>query len=357
MSCEKPIFILGAGSSGTTLLGVMLDRHSEVACGPEVYLFDKAELYGEFCEVKGKMFDWIDEGVMGDGQIDTPSFFFNREAYGFDSDGLKKMIGGCDDLRGIGDGFFDRFLERQGKKIWAEKTGSNAYCMDAILKLYPEARLVHLVRDGRDVACSMQKRCGSMYHSVSHWLYNVSASVKWRGDERYLEVKYEDLVADPEMVLGVICHHVGIKYETGMLGAEGNGAGSWEGTQAENIHGTWQLTPFSGEISTKSVGRYKNDMNADDAALFWRVVLTDKGGAQLGVDHRSMGELMSMFNYDCTQAGDLGAVAIGYYREAFELYRKRARLEKEAGHRLWKPLTRLQIAGLPKLRRSSSCAA
>ena len=356
MSCEKPIFILGAGSSGTTLLGVMLDRHSEVACGPEVYFFDKAELYGEFSVVRNKLNGWLVDGVVGDGQIDTANFFFNREAYGWDKEGLVGLFDKSESLREIGDGFFDHFLEKQGKKIWAEKTGSNSYCMEQIFENYPEARLVHLVRDGRDVASSMFKRCESMYHSASHWLYNVSASVKWRGDERYLEIRYEDLVVDPEGVMQQVCDHVGIKFEEKMLEASG-GDGSWAGRKDENIHGTWKQTPFSGGISSKSVGRYKNDLSEDEAALFWRVTLTEKGAGQLGVSHRSMNELMEMCGYDCKQADEVGAVAVGYYREAFDLYCKRVRLESGLGHRFWKPLTRLQISGLPKFRRSSSCAA
>ena len=355
MSCEKPIFIMGAGSSGTTLLGVILDRHSEVACGPEIYFFDKAELYGNFDDVKVKLESWIDAGVLGDGQIDTPGFFFNREAYGFDREGLLDVVKQSDSLREISDLFFDHFLDKQGKKRWTEKTGSNAYCMDEILKIYPEARLVHLVRDGRDVACSMSKRCGSMYHSASHWLYNVSASVKYRGDERYLEVKYEDLVSDPEAVLEVICHHVGIEFEVGML--ETGCEGSWAGSQDGNIHASWKQSPFSGGISSQSVGRYIKDMTEDDAALFWRVRLTENGAGRLGAEHRSIIELMSMFGYDCHGARDVGALGLGAYREAFDLYRKRVRLERDAGHGFWRPLTRLQLTGMLKLTRSRSCAA
>ncbi len=354
MSCENPIFILGAGSSGTTLLGVMLDRHTQIACGPEIYFFDKAELYGEFESVKEKMPHWLDQGIIGDGQVDSSVFMFNREAYFQDKKNLTKTIQNATQLKDVSDTFFDHYLGQRKKKRWAEKTGSNAYCMNEILKMYPNARMIHLVRDGRDVACSMFKRSGSMYHSVSHWLYNVSAAVRFRQDPRYLEVRYEDLVNAPELTLKKICEHLAIKFESKMLQSQNDAY--WKNQKMGNVHDTWTQNPFSCGVSNRSVGRYKTDLAEQDTWLFWRMMLTSHACEKLNVSHQSTGDLMAMFGYDCSESLKFRRLGLADYRQGLALYRKRFRLEKLQGRANWKPLTRPSFLGISRHPRSHACA-
>ena len=81
---------------------------------------------------------------------------------------------------------------------------------------FPEARFIHVVRDGRDVVCSMRQhpdrrwvdgawvkvhRPLSLEQYAERWVADTEAGVAHRGDPRYLEVRYEDLVQDPLAVL------------------------------------------------------------------------------------------------------------------------------------------------------------
>lgn len=66
---DRPVFIVGSASSGTTLLGVMLDRHAQFACGPEVYAFDKRQLYAPWPHVQRNIGRWLRRGLLSDGHF------------------------------------------------------------------------------------------------------------------------------------------------------------------------------------------------------------------------------------------------------------------------------------------------
>ena len=181
LDLDAPVLIVGSASTGNTLLGVMLDRHSHFACGPELYAFDKKQIYGSFARVKRKFPEWLRSGLLSDGQIDTPDFFHAHDAYFCDREWLSALAEQSVSLRDLFDRFFRHYLDRRSKFRWVEKTGSNVYCLDKILELYPSARVIHTVRDGRDVMCSLAKRNATPYHAASHWLYHTSAALAWRG--------------------------------------------------------------------------------------------------------------------------------------------------------------------------------
>src|SRR3972149_6035587 len=64
---ESPIFVGGAGSSGSSLLAVLLNRHPKVYCGAEASLFNKAAILGDFDVLKRKLAAWLKNGLPTDG--------------------------------------------------------------------------------------------------------------------------------------------------------------------------------------------------------------------------------------------------------------------------------------------------
>jgi hypothetical protein len=89
---------------------------------------------------------------------------------------------------------------------------------------FPEGRFIHLVRDGRDVALAFMDADfgpGSAARLALHWRLRVERGRKagtQLGPERYLEVRYEDLVAHPEPSLREICAFIELDYDDAMLG-------------------------------------------------------------------------------------------------------------------------------------------
>ena len=272
---DRPVLIVGSASSGTTLLGVMLDRHSALACGPELYAFDKNQIYRPWPAVQRNFAKWLQRGLVSDGQIDTPDFFHSRRAYFCDADRLEGWMRGAESLRGFFDAFFLNYLRQRGKLRWVEKTGSNGYCLGNILNLYTRARIIHLVRDGRDVVCSLLRRDPRPYHAVSHWLYNVSAALAWRAHPAYLEVRYERLVSEPAATLRTICQHLDVPFEPRML--QPTTDDYWRRCAPESIHASWHNSPLDGDVSTRSVGRWRRELTPGVEALFWRMRLSPWG--------------------------------------------------------------------------------
>jgi len=128
-SLIAPIVVGGCGSSGTTLLRQMLDRHPAICCGPESTLF-------------------LDRTAC-DAELAARYGFAEAQVRRWRSDSLGKVE------------FIERFqaacLARSGKMVWAEKTPENVRQFQAIARRFSRARLVHMIRDPRDVVCSLRQ--------------------------------------------------------------------------------------------------------------------------------------------------------------------------------------------------------
>jgi hypothetical protein len=115
--------------------------------------------------------------------------------------------------------FVDRLMgcvvERSNKPRWGEKSPCNVNAIEHIFHYFPKARFIHMIRDGRDVVCSLRHHpkyrwekgvriptniCNPWSQCVGRWVHDTTNGMKWRHDSRYREIRYEDLVANPEIV-------------------------------------------------------------------------------------------------------------------------------------------------------------
>jgi hypothetical protein len=126
---------------------------------------------------------------------------------------------------------YETYAANQGKQRWGDKTPMYMQHLRLLERLFPVALFVHLVRDGRDVALSFLSmprgivtetwgRPRTVAGFACQWRSEVLAARalgKRSGPGRYLEVRYEALVAEPEGELRRICDFAGLPYEPGML--------------------------------------------------------------------------------------------------------------------------------------------
>jgi hypothetical protein len=168
-----PIFVIGSPRSGTTLLRLMLDSHPRISCGEEThFLRDLQSVVGRH---------W---GLLSTYGLER-SWWLGR-------------------LRDLYEDFQGEVLARSGKARWAEKDPTYTLSLDFIEELFPDALYVHLLRDGRDVVASFRDRWGYLSAARAartEWARYVAAARSFGrrvGPERFLEVRYERLVADPE---------------------------------------------------------------------------------------------------------------------------------------------------------------
>jgi hypothetical protein len=183
--------------------------------------------------------------------------------------------------------FYELYAEGQGKPRWGDKTPRYMRAMPRITKALPEARFVHLIRDGRDVALSQRERIldgqsTSMRAMGERWRRRIAAAREGAAEipERsYMELRYEDLVADPETALRRICKFVELDFDPAMLAyheraperlAEmdrdldnpDNGIVR-TGTNRMAAHALTSEPP-----TTNRTGRWRSEMSADELAEF-----------------------------------------------------------------------------------------
>jgi sulfotransferase family protein len=126
---------------------------------------------------------------------------------------------------------YEAYAEQHGKVRWGDKTPMYMQHLGLLESLFPEALYVHLIRDGRDAALSfLAVPEGIMTETWGHPRDAAGFARQWRtevifarelgrkaGPKRYLEVRYEELVAKPELELRRICSFAGLRFDPAML--------------------------------------------------------------------------------------------------------------------------------------------
>jgi hypothetical protein len=222
------VFIVGAARSGTTLVRRMVDAHPDVAITRETH--------------------WIVDVLHGKGGVspDAPvtpgllSRLLSDERFtrmGIDQAELERLVRGeapvsyADFVTAV----FDQHGASQGKRLVGDKVPGYVTEVPTLHGLWPRARFVHLIRDGRDVCLSVRdwQRDGRKVTGFPAWAEDpVSVTALWwEGRVRlgreggaalapglYHELRYEALVADPADECDALCRFLGVPYDERMLG-------------------------------------------------------------------------------------------------------------------------------------------
>ena len=212
-------FVVGTGRCGTTLLRVMLDAHPLLAIPPESYFIPVA---ADACA------DAADgpEGAAAEAFLETVRRSRNWDTFGIDADALARRIAAIEpfDLSSAIRAVYALYAEQFGKTRWGDKTPDYHAQMQLIERLLPEARFIHLIRDGRDVALSamplMKRRLEnpSVLDGARWWALRLrNAQREGQGVGHYLEIRYEELVRSPEPTLRRICDFIELPWDTVMV--------------------------------------------------------------------------------------------------------------------------------------------
>jgi hypothetical protein len=207
-------FVVGLTRSGTTLLRMMLDAHPELTVPPETHfvpdLIKAAKAEGatgaSMLAALTENRTWGDFGVSEEDMLQR----------------LERVRPG--DAGAAVRAFFRAYADRQGKPRWGDKTPAYMLSVARIGRALPEARFIHLIRDGRDVALSQTARAINEQppppEQAARWVKRIQKSreqANQLGGDRYIEARYEDLVRDPEPTLRRICEFVELDFDQRML--------------------------------------------------------------------------------------------------------------------------------------------
>jgi len=199
--------------SGTTLFRAMLAQHSAIASGLETHWFDidwpnqqarGGELLGDYLHRIGAFFE-ISAGEV-DGYMAAAA---SAEAYL--------------------DLFMSAVARRDGKRRWAEKTTGNILHLDRILSHWPQGRIVHIIRDPRDIFASFRRsaKYGGVEDYAALWCDYLGRVECFKRDlplnpDSYLELRYEALVRSPTAQMATVLDFLGEDWEDAVSQFAGN---------------------------------------------------------------------------------------------------------------------------------------
>lgn len=210
--------IVGSPRSGTTLLRFMLDAHPDLAIPPEtgfLLLEEPGTTEGDEMTARERF-----AAAVTQYPPDAPTW----PDFGLSAEAFRQRLAAVRPFSAA-EGFrlfYRMYADRFGKRRYGDKTPGYCGHLQAIERLLPEARFVHLVRDGRDVAVSLRPRWFSPGHDIAtqarYWRDNVTAArTQGSGCRHYLELRYEDLLHEPEAMLRRVCRFVDLPFHPAML--------------------------------------------------------------------------------------------------------------------------------------------
>ena len=211
-----PLLILGVRRSGTTLLRVMLDRHSQLAVPDESYFVPQ-------------LADRHLRRVNPDEFVDDVRRLNTLTEWEVPLEKVRDRLSPAMPTGAAIGVVYAVYAEERGKPRWGDKTPMYMQNLRLLERLFPDALFVHLIRDGRDAAMSfLAMPPGIVTETWMHPRTPADFACQWRTEvvaarrlgrrvgPRYLEIRYEDLVADVEGALRRICAFARLGYEPAM---------------------------------------------------------------------------------------------------------------------------------------------
>jgi hypothetical protein len=216
-SDNTPFFVLGAARSGTTMLRLMLNRHSRLAIP-----FESQFLRQIFAELPAnRPLTPPEAACFADLVINEKNF----RAWHLTPAQVREEIErrAPAPLAVLVDALFLMEIAGSGKPRWGDKTPHYYLCWQQLMGLFPGSKVIHIVRDGRDVSRSLAKvgwHGPTECDRARYWSQRVEfalAAARELGPERNLIIRYEDLVLQTRNTLESVCDFLTEVYEPEML--------------------------------------------------------------------------------------------------------------------------------------------
>jgi hypothetical protein len=269
MRNQKFFFVYGSGRSGTSLFCSRLNYHSDLLIPDESHfpafaeeLLEKKEIgHANYLLLANLFLLTSAQGGWGFSCAELQELFRKNKPNSL-SEALIVIL--------------DEFARKEGKSIskYGVKRPMMIFFLEKVLSSYPGAKLVHVVRDGRDVFLSYQKvhaREGisfgpkTIYSGAIYWQLGISKAQKVEAKNQSYRVRYEDLLSDSTAVLAEACRFLGIENQAEEM--SGNRAGdkvSFIGTQKSAVH----HENLQREILSDNKNKWKQELKPIERRVF-----------------------------------------------------------------------------------------
>lgn len=283
-SVDDPLFIIGTERSGSNLLRVILDAHSRIVVPhpPHVmnYFGALEASYGDLSleECRRRLACDIVRLV----RIHIHPWEFVPD--------VDRLVAEADppDLFGLFVALYQQALEHSTKARWGCKSTFMIHHVDRILARFPNAGLIWLVRDPRDVAASSRDSVFSPchpHHSAALWAHQQAQglALEQRIGDRLHRMHYEDLIADPEPVLRRLCDYLGEDFEPAML----DFSGRRRAKATASLSASWKNADKG--ILRNNTKRYRTKLTAGEVAAVEGIAAEPMAALGYERDHPQVG--------------------------------------------------------------------
>ena len=255
---DKPIFIVGVQRSGTTLLRLILNAHSEIAIPEEARFLTPILKKGSFSKIySGNELRNVIKYLKNNSQF----ALWNFDANAFYAELDRRDSISVRDLISL---MFSAYSQNEGKSTWGDKSlffGS----INTLYDLFPDARFIHIVRDGRDVFASWRKMDPSKKNPAVmaiDWVFkenSISAAFNNLPSANQLTIRYEDLLEQPQKMVAIVCEFLEIEYEDEMLDFY---------KSSQRYIGEHHSELIFNKIDSRNTKKWKTVLNRRDKAIF-----------------------------------------------------------------------------------------
>jgi hypothetical protein len=258
MTRPGPVFVGGLERTGTSLIYALLGSH------PNIAMTRRTNWWTFF---DGRYGDLADDANL-DRCLDAMMRYRRHRKLEPDRDRLRSEFRAGDRTYcRLFSLMEEHYAERAGKRRWGDKSLHTERYAARVFECFPDARILHMVRDPRDRYASVLKRWrtsrGGVGSATAAWLASVRLGMRneARYPDRFRIVRYEDLAANPEAMLRELCDFIGEPYEPAMLAM--GGASDFRDAGGNSSFGRFA----AGQISTGSIGRYREVLSEAQIAF------------------------------------------------------------------------------------------
>lgn len=267
------VLLGGSGSSGTTLIASSLDGLHDLRTTAETWLFHQRQLHRDPTSLSLLLREGGESVTRPAGRLGVPlvpgGCFVNRDLLGLPED--EEIPDGLE-LQSYVARIKAAMAERWGGSadfLWVDQTPKNAFAAREYLQSQPDGRFIHVLRDGRDVVCSLLGRWQReapghamrdyLVGSAMSWAWDVTQARRARGMPGYMEVRYEDFVRDPVGWSNRVLLHLGRPPVTPEAFAANRSGAARAERMAWGAKPSWGSTPDQ-PIHAGSVGRWRQKL-------------------------------------------------------------------------------------------------
>jgi hypothetical protein len=252
--------MVSAGRSGTTLLRSMLVCGGQIAIPPESPVFSAAILQFQSLQHLGwenlvRLIISLFESRR-DFQLWNVNFTSLYSQVIFETPREERS------LARILDAVFMHYATTHfpEAKLWGDQTPYHTLYLHWIAPVFPQAKYLHVLRDGRDAVASMVSRGWTIEYATKRWQLSVQRALELRGkidSSQFMEVRYEALASETVAVLEATCAFSGIDYNPAMLEY-------WKSTTTlEHKHHGAIHQNLGKPVFTSSIGTWRERLSAD----------------------------------------------------------------------------------------------